>query len=363
MLLVCGAMQRSDFHYCLPTELIARYPPGRRTDSRLLYCDPRNGALENYPFSALPELLGPDDLLVFNDSQVIPARLLGHKAGGARIEILVERILEPHRARALLGSNRPLRSGTQIHLADGAQCEVQRGAGALSTLRLRGADSFQSLLEQHGQVPLPPYLGRDPEPQDRERYQTVYARHPGAVAAPTAGLHFSTELLQRIEAGGTHCAYLTLHVGLGTFQPIRSTQVQTHRMHRERFQVSAELCARVCDTRRRGGRVIAVGTTSARALETAGQEGALRACRGETGLYIYPGYRFRVIDALLTNFHLSESSLLVLVSAFAGREALLHAYRYAIAQRYRFYSYGDAMLIARPPGPTHPAGLTPRTPN
>jgi S-adenosylmethionine:tRNA ribosyltransferase-isomerase len=336
-------MDRSDFAYELPAELIAQAPLPDRGASRLLVLDGATGRIEDRRFAELVELLRPGDLLVLNDTRVVPARLFGTKETGGRVELLLERITGPRRIRAQLRASRSPKPGAAIQLPGDARAVVEGRAGELFDLVLdRDVEPY---LGEHGQVPLPPYIERAPDAGDRSRYQTVFARTPGAVAAPTAGLHFDDALFARLEAEGVERAFLTLHVGAGTFAPVRTERLEAHRLHPEWLSVSAEVCKRVEAARGRGGRVVAVGTTAVRALETAAQDGPLRPFEGETELFIYPGYRFRVVDALVTNFHLPESSLLMLVCAFAGREPTLAAYRHAVAERYRFFSYGDAMLV------------------
>ena len=340
-------MRRADFSYPLPRELIAQHPLPQRTASRLLALDGARGAVRDLRFTDFPSLLRPGDLLVLNDTRVLPARLLGRKATGGACELLLERILDPRRFLAQARASKGLRPGTSISLPGGATARVVAHHGELQELALdRDALAY---FEAHGSVPLPPYLGREAQDSDRERYQTVYADEPGAVAAPTAGLHFDNAILLALEQGGIAIARLTLHVGAGTFQPLRSDDLGAHRMHAERFCVPAETVAAVDAARRRGGRVIAVGTTVVRALESIAAAGSLAAGAGETDLFIVPGHRFRMVDALLTNFHLPESTLLVLVAAFAGRERVLAAYHHAIAGRYRFFSYGDAMFVTPDP--------------
>jgi S-adenosylmethionine:tRNA ribosyltransferase-isomerase len=337
-------MHTSDFQFDLPAELIAQQPLAQRSASRILCLDRANGALAHREFAALPELLQPGDLLVFNDTRVIPARLFAHKPSGGRVEILVERLLDEHRCLAQLRVSKKPAVGTLLQLDGGARLQVLRREGGFFELESVAAP-LAAVLEAEGHMPLPPYIERSDTPQDRERYQTVYARSPGAVAAPTAGLHFDAPLLAALEQRGLQQAQVTLHVGAGTFQPVRAQRIEEHQMHAEWLEVPQSVCTAVAQTRARGGRVIAVGTTAVRALETAAADGQLRAYRGDTRIFIYPGYEFRVIDGLVTNFHLPESTLLMLVSALAGREAVLAAYREAVAQRYRFFSYGDAMLI------------------
>ncbi len=337
-------MQKSDFHYLLPPELIAQAPLPDRTASRLLCLDGATGRLQDRLFAGLPGLLRAGDLLVFNDTRVIPARLYGKKDSGGRIELLIERLLDGHRVRAQLRASKPARAGQWLHLEGGARAQVTGRSGEFYDLHFEGEEPLPALLERIGHMPLPPYISRADAESDRERYQTVYARSPGAVAAPTAGLHFDSALLAQLKEQGVEQAFVTLHVGAGTFQPMRVDNIDQHRMHAEWLEVGAETVARVQAARTAGGRVIAVGTTVVRALETAARDG-LRPYSGETDIFIYPGYRFRAVDALITNFHLPESTLLMLVSAFAGTEHVLHAYRHAVEQRYRFFSYGDAMFV------------------
>ena len=342
-----GAWRRQDFDYALPPALVAQHPPVQRGASRLLTLDGANGALCDRRFRELPELLRPGDLLVFNDTRVIPARLFGRKASGGRIEMLLERLLDERRARVQLNASKSPKPGGVLQFDAGFTATVLGRHGDLFEIGLDGDEPWLTLLERHGQTPLPPYIHREPTPEDRERYQTVYARQPGAVAAPTAGLHFDQALFDRLAARGVKRAFITLHVGAGTFQPMRVERIEDHVMHSEWIEVGAEVCAQIAATRTGGGRVIAVGTTVTRALETAAQNGVIHPWRGETRLFIYPGYRFHSVDALITNFHLPQSTLLMLVAAFAGRAATLNAYRHAVAHCYRFFSYGDAMFITR----------------
>lgn len=342
------AMRRSDFHYDLPPALIAQHPLAERSASRLLYLEGAGGAYTDRTFRELPALLNERDLLVFNDTRVVPARLHGRKPTGGAVEFLVERVLDAHTALVHARGSKSLRAGARVGFAGGVEAEVLGREGELLKVGFPAVE-LPAFLEVHGHVPLPPYIVRDDEPEDRERYQTVYARVPGAVAAPTAGLHFDARLLGELERKGLRCAYLTLHVGAGTFQPVREDDIRDHPMHREYASVGAEVCAAVVETRRRGGRVVAVGTTAVRSLEAAAAGGALAPFAGDTDIFIYPGYRFRVVDAMVTNFHLPESTLLMLVSAFAGREPVLAAYRHAVEEKYRFFSYGDAMFITRSP--------------
>jgi S-adenosylmethionine:tRNA ribosyltransferase-isomerase len=340
-------MRRADFSYPLPRELIAKHPLPQRSASRLLVLDGASGAIRDLQFSCLTSLLRSGDLLVLNDTRVLPARLPGRKASGGACELLLERILGPRRILAQARASKGLRPGSSISLPGEATAVVVARQGELHELELdRDALAY---FETHGSMPLPPYLGRDAEASDRERYQTVFADQPGAVAAPTAGLHFDRAILRALEQAGIAIARLTLHVGAGTFQPLRSDDLAAHRMHAERFRVPAATVAAIEAARQRGGRVIAVGTTVVRTLETVAAAGPPEAGEGETDIFIVPGHRFRVVDALLTNFHLPESTLLVLVAAFAGRERVLAAYHHAIAGGYRFFSYGDAMFITPDP--------------
>ncbi len=338
-------MKVADFDYELPEALIAQSPAAERTASRLLRLEGASGKLEDCAFADLPSFLGPRDVVVLNDSRVIKARLYGTKATGGRIELFVERIVAEREALALVRAGHPPHPGYRLTVGDGVAVEVL--AREQDLYRVRFSEPVAQVLERCGNVPLPPYITHPPGPQDAERYQTVYAKEPGAVAAPTAGLHFDSAMLERLAAQGVQIARVTLHVGAGTFQPVRGEEVEHHRMHSERFTVPPETVQAIAEARAAGGRVLAVGTTALRALESAARDGALRPAAGETELFIYPGFRFQVVDRLLTNFHLPRSSLLMLVTAFAGLENVHRAYAHAIAQRYRFYSYGDAMLIER----------------
>ena len=330
-------MKLDEFDYELPPHLIAQHPARARTASRLLHLDARTGTLRDLAFTDLPGLVDAADTLVLNDTRVIKARLHGRKASGGKFEFFAERILAEHEALGLMRTSHAPKPGTRLVIGDGVGAEV---LGRESDLfRLRFGEPVAAVMERCGQVPLPPYITHTPGPEDAERYQTVFARRPGAVAAPTAGLHFDEAILKKISAKGASISKLTLHVGAGTFQPVRTAQIEDHRMHFERYEIPPETHAAL-----RGRRVLAVGTTSLRALESAALDGA---CAGETGIFIYPGFRFRVVDRLLTNFHLPKSSLLMLVAAFAGLENIRKAYAHAIEQQYRFFSYGDAMLIER----------------
>jgi len=330
-------MRLAEFDYALPAELIAQHPAPERTSSRLLHLDAASGRIEDLAFADLPGLVGKRDTVVLNDTRVIKARLAGRKASGGKIELFVERITGAREALALIRSSRAPRTGNELVVGDGARVTVLGREDDL--YRVRFAEDLLPVLERCGAVPLPPYIRHAPDAADAERYQTVYAERPGAVAAPTAGLHFDRALLRRIATRGARVAHVTLHVGAGTFQPVRVEQVQAHRMHKEHYEVPQSTLQAIA-----GRRVLAVGTTTLRALESAALSGAPA---GDTDLFVYPGFAFRVVDRLLTNFHLPRSSLLMLVAAFAGLENVRRAYAHAIAQRYRFFSYGDAMLIER----------------
>jgi S-adenosylmethionine:tRNA ribosyltransferase-isomerase len=341
-------MRRTDFHFDLPDALIARHPAPQRSASRLLHLEGATGALTDRRFRELPGLLRQGDLLVFNDTRVIPARLHGHKLdSGGKVEVMLERLTGLRTAIVQLRASKPSRPGTVIELGGGARLAVIEREDDFWRVEF-SADAHE-IFDRMGEMPLPPYVARAAEPEDRDRYQTVYAREPGAVAAPTAGLHFDAAMLQACRDAGAGFAYVTLHVGAGTFQPVRVDNVEDHRMHSEWCVVTDATCNAVAAARACGGRVIAVGTTAVRSLETAAASGQLTRYVGETRLFITPGRRFRVIDAMLTNFHLPESTLLMLVCAFAGREHVLEAYRHAVAQQYRFFSYGDAMFVEPAP--------------
>jgi len=336
-----------DFDYTLPQDLIAQFAPAERGASRLLHLDGRTGTLTDRQFRDIVELVEPGDVVVANDTRVIKARLAGRKASGGRVEVMVERILGGGEVFAQIGANHPTRVGSKLALADAIEATVLGREREFFRLRFEGCDDALALLERHGAVPLPLYISRAAGERDAERYQTVYAREPGAVAAPTAGLHFDPALLQALRDRGVAVCFVTLHVGAGTFQPVREQDLARHEMHAEWYDVPQATVDGIGAARSRGGRVLAVGTTTLRALETAAAGGALKTGRGETRLFILPGYRFRVVERLLTNFHLPRSTLLMLVSAFGGMDNVRRAYRHAIERRYRFYSYGDAMLIER----------------
>lgn len=338
-------MKKSDFHYDLPEELIAQAPLAERSASRMLVVPPGEGEFADMHVRDLPELLQPGDLLVFNDTRVIPARLFGQKESGGRVEILIERLLPDAQARVQMRASKSPRPGSRIVLDGGGEAEVVGREDAFFIVRFEVDEPLEQWLARVGRLPLPPYIQRQPDAADAERYQTVFAREVGAVAAPTAGLHFDHALLERLRERGVGFGHVTLHVGAGTFQPVRVEDVREHTMHSEWLNVGAELVAQIRRTRAAGGRVIAVGTTVVRALESAMRDGELQPFAGETRIFIFPGYRIRSVDALVTNFHLPESTLLMLVSAFAGQERIFAAYRHAVEQRYRFFSYGDAMLL------------------
>lgn len=339
-------MQRQDFYFELPESLIAKAPTEERRGSRLLCLNGETGELAHRRFSDLLDLVDPGDLLVFNDTRVIPARLFAQKASGGKLEILIERVLDEHRALAHIRSSKSPKPGSEILLEDGTVLKMAARHDALFELEFPEEGAL-AVLERLGHMPLPPYIDRADTEADKERYQTVYSRNAGAVAAPTAGLHFDDEMIESLRAKGVETAFVTLHVGAGTFQPVRVDDIHTHKMHTEILDVPEVVCAAVAACKARGGRVIAVGTTSVRALESAAASGKLKPTRGETDIFIYPGYKFRVVDRLITNFHLPESTLLMLVSAFAGYQNTMNAYAAAVENEYRFFSYGDAMLIER----------------
>lgn len=338
-------VKKSDFRYELPSELIAQEPLPQRSSSRLLLLPPAPAPWQDRAISELPQLLAPGDLLVFNDTRVLPARLFGRKATGGRVEVLVERVLEGNEARAQLGVSKSPQAGSELILDDGTRVAVLGREGEFYRLRFESEEPLEKLLERIGRIPLPPYMTREPQAADAERYQTVFARAPGAVAAPTAGLHFDEVLLAALRARGVEFGHITLHVGAGTFQPMRAEEFKDHVMHSEWLNVGAALCEQIRATRARGGRVVAVGTTVVRALETSLREGEVQPFAGDTRLFLFPGKRIRSVDALVTNFHLPESTLLMLVSAFAGYTRTMAAYAHAVRERYRFFSYGDAMLV------------------
>lgn len=342
----------SEFTFDLPDELIARYPMPDRTSSRLLMLDGPTGETKQGHFRDVLSLINPGDLLVFNNTRVIPARMFGQKASGGKLEILVERILDDHRVLAHVRASKAPKVGTQILLDNDFSAEMVARHDALFELVFAGESTVLEILEQIGHMPLPPYIDRPDENSDKERYQTVYNEKPGAVAAPTAGLHFDDALLNELQAKGVDLAFVTLHVGAGTFQPVRVEKIEEHQMHSEYAEVPQDVIDKIKETRARGGRVIAVGTTSVRSLETAAQHSLkqnteLSPFFGDTSIFIYPGYQYQVVDALITNFHLPGSTLIMLVSAFAGYDHVMKAYKEAVDSKYRFFSYGDAMFITR----------------
>lgn len=337
----------SDFHFDLPDELIARYPTENRTDSRLLCLDAAAKSIQHRHFHQIIDLLSPNDLLVFNNTRVIAARMFGQKASGGKVEVLIERMDGEKTALAHLRSNRTPKEGSSITLENDHKLLIKGRQEALFELELQDSD-WQTVMNDIGHMPLPPYIDRADELEDKERYQTVYSEVDGAVAAPTAGLHFDEELLEQLREKGVDTAFVTLHVGAGTFSPVRVDDISEHTMHSEWFEVSETVCEQVKKARVNGGRVIAVGTTSVRCLETASKSGEIESISGETDIFIYPGYQFQSVDALITNFHLPESTLMMLVSAFASKNTVLDAYNKAIAEKYRFFSYGDSMFISNP---------------
>jgi S-adenosylmethionine:tRNA ribosyltransferase-isomerase len=340
-------MKTSDFDFDLPSELIAQFPTQERNQSRLLHLDGTSGALEDGRFSDLAQFFKPGDLLVFNDTRVIKARLFGVKDSGGKLEVLIERVLDERHALAHIRASHAPKPGSGLLLAGEVAATVEERQGELYRLSFAGGTPLLELLERYGSLPLPPYITHAPEALDEARYQTVYARELGAVAAPTAGLHFDPAMLAALEKMGVKIAYVTLHVGAGTFQPVRVEEISEHHMHSEWYTVPQRTVDMIRLTGAEGGRVMAVGTTSLRALESAAAGGELEAGSGETNIFIFPGYRFKVVERLLTNFHLPKSTLLMLVSAFGGMENIRRAYAHAVDGRYRFFSYGDAMLIER----------------
>lgn len=338
-------MRTDEFDFVLPEQLIAQHPPEQRGSSRLLYA--HGGALEDRRFADLLRLARVNDVLVLNDTRVIKARLHGNKESGGKVEVLVERVLDAHEVLAQVRASHAPQTGSKLLLVGTFAAEVMGREGEFFHLRFAGAENVLDLLEQHGQLPLPPYITHAADSEDEQRYQTVFAREAGAVAAPTAGLHFDETMLRALRDQGVQIAYVTLHVGAGTFQPVRVEHIHEHAMHSERYEIPQATLDAIAQARAQGGRVIAAGTTSLRALESAAAVGELLAGWNETNIFIVPGYRFRVVDVLLTNFHLPRSTLLMLVCAFGGMDEMLAAYRHAVANKYRFFSYGDAMLIER----------------
>ena len=342
-----ACMKKSDFYYALPDELVAQQPLAERSGSRLLCLDKSSDAIEDKQFSDFLDLLNTEDLLVLNNTKVIPARLFGLKQSGGKVEILIERVLDGGDALAHMRSSKSPKAGALINLDEGFQCQVLGRVDDLFHLRFQGEQSLAVILEHIGHMPLPPYITREDNINDQTRYQTVFAQQSGAVAAPTAGLHFDNMMMDKIKAKGVKVAFVTLHVASGTFRPVKVENLEEHVMHKEYFDVPQITVDAIEQAKSRGGRVIAVGTTAMRSLESASQTGRLQESRGDTDLFITPGYEFKTVDAMLTNFHLSESTLLMLVSAFSGYERIKLVYQHAIAAKYRFYSYGDAMFIQR----------------
>jgi len=339
------AMKTSDFDFNLPEELIAQYPLEQRTASRLLQVS--DASLVDRIFTDITDLLNPNDLLIFNNTRVIPARMHGEKDTGGKVEVLIERVLDEHNVLAHVKASKSPKAGSKLFLEDSVNATMLERVGDLFKLKFEGEQSAISLLEAHGHMPLPPYIERADEAEDQQRYQTVYAKHPGAVAAPTAGLHFDEALLEKLADNGVKSAYVTLHVGAGTFQPVRVDKIEDHHMHAEYIDVDQSVVDMIQQTKEQGGRVIAVGTTSVRSLESAAMQGELAEFHGDSQIFIYPGYEFKVVDAMVTNFHLPQSTLLMLVSAFAGYKNMMHAYQHAVDQKYRFFSYGDAMFLEK----------------
>lgn len=339
-------MRLEEFNFHLPDRLIARYPLEERTASRLLCLNGKSGEIFHRHFSAIKQLIQPGDLIVFNDTRVIPARLNGKKESGGKVEILIERLISENEALAQIKASKAPKPGTLIILDDLSIIEVTGRKDSFFTIKAEQNSQLLSIIEAIGHMPLPPYINRPDEASDRERYQTVYSQNKGAVAAPTAGLHFSEALIEELKEKGIETGFVTLHVGAGTFQPVRVDNIDDHKMHSEWFSVTAQLVKQVEQTKARGGRIIAVGTTTVRCLESAAKGGKLKPFSGDTDIFIFPGYEFKIVDALITNFHLPESTLILLVSAFAGITNIKTAYQQAIAEEYRFYSYGDAMFIS-----------------
>lgn len=340
-------MRTQDFDFYLPAALIAQHPTAERSASRMLHVNAMNNSLSDEAFSDLAKFLNQGDLVVLNDTRVIKARLFGHKHSGGNVEVLIERVVDEHLAYAHVRASRAPKVGTQIKLADAFDVEVVARHDDLFELRFLSESSVLELLELYGALPLPPYITHEATSDDEERYQTVFSKHLGAVAAPTAGLHFNAVILEQLKQKGVEIAYVTLHVGAGTFQPVRVDEIDQHKMHSEVYHIPQATVDMIAKVKLRGGKVTAIGTTALRALESAAQLGALTAGSSETSIFITPGYEFKVVDRLFTNFHLPKSTLLMLVSAFAGVTAIRQAYAYAIAQQYRFFSYGDAMLLEK----------------
>ncbi|TMP32368.1 tRNA preQ1(34) S-adenosylmethionine ribosyltransferase-isomerase QueA [Pseudoalteromonas rubra] len=342
-------MRVADFSFELPDELIARHPKKERSSSRLLTLDGNTGELQHKVFKDIVDLINPEDLIIFNNTKVIPARMFGQKATGGKLEVLVERVLDEHSVLAHVRASKSPKEGAEIILEGKATATMVARHGELFELKFHGDSSVLSILDEIGHMPLPPYIDRPDDEQDKERYQTVYGEKPGAVAAPTAGLHFDDVLMAQLKDKGVEMAFVTLHVGAGTFQPVRVDNVNDHHMHSEYIEVPQDVVDAIAAARQRGGRVIAIGTTSVRSLESAAKAHPeeLKPFYGDTDIFIYPGYEFQLVDAMVTNFHLPESTLIMLVSAFAGQSHIMHAYETAIAEQYRFFSYGDAMFLTK----------------
>lgn len=342
-------MRVADFNFELPDELIARFPMEDRTASRLLKLAGNSGEITHHTFSDVLDFINPNDLIIFNNTKVIPARMFGQKASGGKVEVLVERVVDKHTVLAHVRANKSPKVGNELILEETATAVMQGRQGELFELKFEGEEGVLDILDRIGHMPLPPYIDRPDNEKDRNRYQTVYGKKPGAVAAPTAGLHFDDALLAKLKDKGVDLGFVTLHVGAGTFQPVRVDKIEDHHMHSEYIEVPEQVVAQIKACRERGGRVVAVGTTSMRSLESAAMksEGELAPFYGDTDIFIFPGYEFQVVDAMITNFHLPESTLIMLVSAFAGQENIMNAYNTAIAEKYRFFSYGDAMFLTK----------------
>jgi S-adenosylmethionine:tRNA ribosyltransferase-isomerase len=336
-------MKLSDFDFDLPKSLIAQYPSSIRTDSRLLVL---RDIIDDSTFSQLGNFLKPNDLLVLNDTKVIAARLFGHKDSGGKVEVLVERLINDHEALVMIKSSRSPKIGTYVVLENKSRIKICDKNDGIYKVNFE-SDSILNVLNEIGHIPLPPYINREDSKEDQSRYQTVYAKNDGAVAAPTAGLHFDEMLLSSLEHQGINHTFLTLHVGAGTFQPVKVEDIESHKMHSEYYEISTETIDKIEQAKALGGRIIAVGTTAVRALESASVNGSLKHQKGDTDIFIYPGFKFQIVDAMITNFHLPKSSLLMLVSAFIGFEEMFETYSHAIKEKYRFFSYGDAMLLEK----------------
>ena len=340
-------MRTQDFDFYLPSALIAQHPAEKRSGSRLLHLDGNTGRLTDSTFAALPQWLSQKDLIIFNDTRVIKARLFGQKDTGGTVEVMIERVLDDHKALTYIRASRAPKAGTKLLLEGKIEAVVLGRDDNLFHVQFLDSVPIYELLEQYGHLPLPPYIAHAAESEDESRYQTVYAKHAGAVAAPTAGLHFDEAMLSSLNTMGVNTAYVTLHVGAGTFQPVKVDDISAHKMHSERYHIPEETVKLIEQTKQNGGRILAVGTTALRALESAAQHEAINSMSGETNIFITPGYQFKVVDRLLTNFHLPKSTLMMLVSAFATHPFVMSAYEHAVNQQYRFFSYGDAMLIER----------------